>query len=413
MDDLVTRFFRLCTEMCVDIGNIVLAQEFLRPTDNQTKCYVPCDAYAHLLALLVKYVGCVTNTAIKINLLNKVLGIVAGVVLQDDQVTQTTLNNMPYHRIIIRLFIDLNAAEPVFETINGQVLTAFCNVLHILNPNKAPAFVNHWLSLISQRFFMDTILYSKEKKICEIYAQLLIELFKFLSPFFNDECLENEIDILHKDTLQLLEVLLDDFPEFLCKHHYDFCGSMMIDCIEMRNLILRASPSNIPMPSPLTPNLIIDKLPEIAPPPCISNSFANNLDVYLRNGSTATLPSMLVSDLKLNETNSTFNYNVPLINALVLYVGTEGINYINSKGRFLFLTAILNQLTYPNSHTHYFSCLLQYLFNVVKEEKIRKEISILVLERLTNYPDCPWGLLVTVIGLLKKPIFEFPCRDYI
>ncbi|KAK3590414.1 hypothetical protein CHS0354_022536 [Potamilus streckersoni] len=445
-DDLVTRFFRLCTETCVDIDNNMLDQENLRPIDNETKCYFTCDAYAHLLALLVKYVGGVTNTVIKINLLNKVLGIVAGVVLRDNQDNQTAFHNMLYHRIIIRLFIDLNAAEPIFENINVQVLTAFCNMLHILNPMNTPAFANTWLSLISHSFFMDAILYSSE----QMYAQLLTELFKFLSPFLRDADLENEIDMLHNDTLQLLEVLLHDFPEFLCMHNYEFCGTMMAHCTKMRNLILRASPSNIPMPSPLTPNLIIDKLPEIAHPPCISNSFANmiqaapfkkNLDVYLRNGSPATFPSMLVRNLKLNESNSPLNYNVPLINALVLYVGTEAINYINSKGltlsmstianpkhtdffynlidglditgRYLFFTAILNQLTYPNSHTHYFSCLLQYLFNEVKKEEIRKQFCMTVLERLINNHHYPWGLLITVIGLLKQPIFELCSRDYI
>jgi CCR4-NOT transcription complex subunit 1 len=33
-----------------------------------------------------------------------------------------------------------------------------------------------------------------------------------------------------------------------------------------------------------------------------------------------------------------------------------------SAGRYLFFNAIANQLRYPNSHTHYFSCLLLYLF---------------------------------------------------
>jgi CCR4-NOT transcription complex subunit 1 len=35
---------------------------------------------------------------------------------------------------------------------------------------------------------------------------------------------------------------------------------------------------------------------------------------------------------------------------------------LDTEGRYLFLNAIANQLRYPNNHTHYFSCVLLYLF---------------------------------------------------
>ncbi len=96
-------------------------------------------------------------------------------------------------------------------------------------------------------------------------------------------------------------------------------------------------------------------------------------------------------------------YNIPLINALVLYVGTQAISHIHSKnqtpsmstiahsshmdifqnlavdldteGRYLFLNAIANQLRYPNSHTHYFSCTLLYLFAEANTESIQEQIT--------------------------------------
>eukprot|EP00966_Prymnesium_polylepis_P073769 1712142-Prymnesium_polylepis.1 len=37
-------------------------------------------------------------------------------------------------------------------------------------------------------------------------------------------------------------------------------------------------------------------------------------------------------------------------------------NDLHPEGRYLFLNAIANQLRYPNNHTHYFSCVLLYLF---------------------------------------------------
>ena len=44
-------------------------------------------------------------------------------------------------------------------------------------------------------------------------------------------------------------------------------------------------------------------------------------------------------------------------------------------GRYLFLNAIANQLRYPNSHTHYFSCVLLYLFAEANTESIQEQIT--------------------------------------
>lgn len=96
-------------------------------------------------------------------------------------------------------------------------------------------------------------------------------------------------------------------------------------------------------------------------------------------------------------------YNLPLLNALVLYVGTQAIQSIQTKGlspsmatighssymdifqslavnldtegRYLFINAIANQLRYPNSHTHYFSCVLLCLFSEANSEAIQEQIT--------------------------------------
>lgn len=157
-DDLITRFFRLCTEMCVEISYRAQAEQQHNPAANPTmiraKCYHNLDAFVRLIALLVKHSGEATNTVTKINLLNKVLGIVVGVLLQDHDVRQSEFQQLPYHRIFIMLLLELNAPEHVLETINFQTLTAFCNTFHILRPTKAPGFVYAWLELISHRIFI-------------------------------------------------------------------------------------------------------------------------------------------------------------------------------------------------------------------------------------------------------------------
>lgn len=131
------------------------------------------------------------------------------------------------------------------------------------------------------------------------------------------------------------------------------------------------------------------------------NSFKQDLDSYLAKRSPVTFLAEIRGHLQIsNEPGS--RYNIPLMNALVLYVGNQAISQIRAKnmvpnmttivhnahmdilqnlavdldneGRYLFLNAIANQLRYPNIHTHYFSCALLYLFDEANSEAIQVRI---------------------------------------
>jgi CCR4-NOT transcription complex subunit 1 len=66
-----------------------------------------------------------------------------------------------------------------------------------------------------------------------MYAQLLIDLFKFLAPFLRNAELAKPVTLLYKGTLRVLLVLLHDFPEFLCDYHYGFCDVIPPNCIQV------------------------------------------------------------------------------------------------------------------------------------------------------------------------------------
>ena len=97
-DDLITRFFRMSTQMCVDLCYRALSEPNNSPTLVRAKCFHTLDAYVRLITLLVKHSGETQNTVTKVNLLNKVLGIVAGVLLIDHEVRHTNFQQVPYHR---------------------------------------------------------------------------------------------------------------------------------------------------------------------------------------------------------------------------------------------------------------------------------------------------------------------------
>ncbi|GBP76975.1 CCR4-NOT transcription complex subunit 1 [Eumeta japonica] len=452
-DDMFARFFRIGTQMCIDNVYQLLNEDRLNASGTppkREKYYTMCDSFIKLVSLLIKNTADSGNPTPKLNLLNKILGIIAGCLLQDHEEHGTSFQQLPYHRLLLILFLDMNMAEPVLESMNFQILTAFCHTLHIIRPSAAPGFCYAWLEIVAHRAFINRVLAATpQQKGWGMYSTLLIDLFKFLDPFLRNTELAPPVMALYKGTLKVLLVLLHDFPEFLCDYHYGFCDEIPPNCIQMRNLILSAFPRNMRLPDPFTPNLKVDLLAEISlPPRAVINyttiipsvQFKKDLDAYLKARAPVTFLSELRSNMQvLNEPGR--RYNSQLMNAVVLYVGTQAIAHIRQKGqtpnmstiahsahmdifqnftvdfdyegRYLFLNAIANQLRYPNSHTHYFSCCLLYLFAEANTEAVQEQITRMLLERLIVNRPHPWGLLITFIELIKNPIYKFWSHDFV
>jgi CCR4-NOT transcription complex subunit 1 len=130
------------------------------------------------------------------------------------------------------------------------------------------------------------------------------------------------------------------------------------------------------------------------------------------------------------------NVDVVLLNALILYVGQSAVSTGSQKGapvvfnnsphsalleklaksllpeaRYYLLSAIANQLRYPNSHTHYFSYTILHLFGTdqsdQQESDIRQQIIRVLLERLIVHRPHPWGLIITLQELLQNRGYTF------
>ncbi|XP_018024179.1 CCR4-NOT transcription complex subunit 1 isoform X2 [Hyalella azteca] len=477
-DELITRFFRNCVSFCRDVCIRSLSEQqqaqqsangsqipsttiaAVNISQYRNKCFQHVDPFVRLVALLIKHSGEANNPSTKINLLNKVLGLVCGIIFHDIESSNTEFYQLPYHRILIMLFLELNAPEPVLETINVSVLMAFTQTLHLLRPSKCAGFAYAWLEIVSHRVFIGRMLaITPQPKGWAMYSMLLNDLFKFLAPYLRNAQLAKPLTKLYKGTLRVLLVLLHDFPEFLCEYHYDFCDAIPPNCIQMRNLILSAFPRNMRLPDPFTPNLKVDMLPEIAVSPkmhCDVFSYItpvelrSNLDSYLKNRTPVTFLTELRGYLQASPNSSLgtnqpgddgMRYNIQSLNALVVYVGMQAITQIQSKGqtpsmstiahsahmdifqnlavdmdtegRYLFLNAIANQLRFPNSHTHYFSCTLLYLFAEANTEAIQEQITRVLLERLIVNRPHPWGLLITFIELIKNSTYKFWSHEFV
>ncbi|KAF4401859.1 hypothetical protein G4B88_013146 [Cannabis sativa] len=394
-DDVTERFFRLLTELSVAhclSSEVINSGTLQAPLQGQSLSFLAIDIYAKIVFSILKQ-G--TN---KPFLLSKILAVTVRFIQKDAEEKKSSFNPRPYFRLFINWLQDLGSIDPLVDGANFQILTAFANAFHALQPLKVPAF-------------------------------------------------------------RVLLVLLHDFPEFLCDYHFTFCDVIPPSCIQMRNIILSAFPRNMRLPDPSTPNLKIDLLAEISQSPRIlsevdaalkAKQMKNDVDEYLKTRQGSSFLTDLKQKLLLPPSEvaaAGTNYNVPLINSLVLYVGMQAIQQLQARtshsqssqnvplavflvgaaldifqalivdldteGRYLFLNAVANQLRYPNTHTHYFSFILLYLFAESNQEIIQEQITRVLLERLIVNRPHPWGLLITFIELIKNPRYNFWNRGFI
>ncbi|GAU24430.1 hypothetical protein TSUD_391390 [Trifolium subterraneum] len=458
-DDMTERFFSLLMEIAV--GHCLSTEginsgALQSPQQMPTMSFLTIDIYAKLVFSILK-------GSSKLLLLNKILGVTVKFIVKDAEEKKVSFNPRPFFRLFINLLLDLGSLEPVTDGANLQILTAFANAFHALQPLKVPGFSFAWLELVSHRSFMPKMLTGNGQKGWGHIQRLLVDLFQFMEPFLRHAELGDPVRVLYKGTLRVLLVLLHDFPEFLCDYHFTFCDVIPPSCIQMRNIILSAFPRSMRLPDPSTPNLKIDLLQEITQSPRIlpeveaalkAKQMKADIDEYLKTEQGTPFLSELKEKLLLspNEASSAgTRYNVPLINSLVLYVGMQAIQDIevrnqhaqsvtnalnlysatnsstnasleifkalivdlDTEGRYLFLNAVANQLRYPNTHTHYFSFVILYLFAELNQEIIQEQITRVLLERLIVNRPHPWGLLITFIELIKNLRYNFWNRSFI
>uniref|UniRef100_A0A7I4E1I6 CCR4-Not complex component Not1 C-terminal domain-containing protein n=1 Tax=Physcomitrium patens TaxID=3218 RepID=A0A7I4E1I6_PHYPA len=409
-----------------------------RLQEGSNMSFAAIDMVAKLVVLLVKYSS--EPSLNKVNLLTRVLNVTVRTMKRDHD-RKAGFHPRPYFRLFVTWLMHFNLTDSTLDSSNYQVLQAFGYAFLTLRPLDVPGFSLAWLELISHRTFMPKLLLSNAQKGWSLFQKLLVALFKFMEPYLRNANLSEPVRLLYKGMLRVLLVLLHDFPEFLCEHHFSFCDVISPSCIQMRNLILSAFPRNMRLPDPFTPNLKVDLLPEISHSPRIlsdvetalkSKQLKSEVDDFIKNRNQQTLTSM---DLKVRLTllpqeaqASGTRYNVPLLNALVLYVGMQAIQQLHSKtsqqvaaltapithsapmdifellvndldteGRYLFLNAVANQLRYPNNHTYYFSCVLLFLSAEALVDIVQEQITRVLLERLIVNRPHPWGLLITFI----------------
>jgi CCR4-NOT transcription complex subunit 1 len=470
MDDATDRMLRVLIELAVAH---CLASETpgVRPDGS------PAPGPLSFLALdpLVKLAACLTlGHGGGEAFLGALLRMIVCLVRRDAEDRGPAFNARPYLRLLAGLASEVGAGADSGDPAALRLVRLVCEALLLLAPPRVPGFAFAYLELLAHRAIMPRLLGAPPAAagplgLGDLYESLLLGLLGFLEPALRSAELTDPLRALYKGTLRLLLVLLHDFPEFLCDHHFRLCDVIPPTAIQMRNLILSAFPRSMRLPDPFTPNLKFDALPEIASPPqgapprdlLLPPPLRAQVDALLaRRGPPGGLQA-LVARLKLPAPQGAGvagaaaegaggasaggggagaspggPYAGSLLHALVLYVGgchapgtpveaddaglalLAGLaGELGVEGRYLLLNAIANQLRYPNSHTYYFSCVLLTLFADAPAnpagEALQAQITRVLLERLIVNRPHPWGLLITFIELIKNKRYDFWNRDFI
>lgn len=480
-DESVSLFFKFGTELCVDA---CLKSSFAASDPAALKAgakvplnYAVVDALTHLMALLVKYLD--PSPAAKLQVLNHAVGAIANVLVAAHDLSRkkkARFDQRVFLRMFVNLMKELTAQEPALDAIHLQVLNTFASAFNTLQPVGLPGFVFAWTELISHRCFMPLLLRAKQQRGWQILHRLLMNLLVFMEPFLRHANsatpLPNSIAALYKGVTRIILVLLHDYPDFLSDFYTSFCDVLPAACVQLRNVILSAFSRSMRLPDPLSLGLQVAQLPEVSVAPRLMPAWGaalshNNIKDYVDEFLHATanrasvFPSELISKLMRPaaqlERDPTFcKYALPALNALVLYLGKEGIadmtnggstptnvpstssgsdgvtsptskfeqtaamdvfrylaDELNAEGRYWYFSSLANHLRYPNSHTHYFSCVILYLFSYSDNKMVKEQITRVLIERLIANRPHPWGLLVTFIELIRNKSYKFWEQDYL
>ena len=443
-DETNDKFFRVMTQLAVTHCLRSEVQSGVSQGRPGAVNFVAIDAFVRLMVTLVVY-----HRGGK-ELLTKILGAVATCLFQMADDRAAAFSGRPFFRIIVGLLAELSPLESADEK-GLDYVQAVAGFLYATRPQRVPAFAFPWLQLVSDRRLMPPLLTARDQVGWPTYVTLLLAQLQFLEPFLKHAELTDVVRLLYKGTLRLFLVLLHDFPEFLAQYHFRLCDAIPLTCVQMRNLVLSAFPAKMKLPDPFTGDMVVGTLPEVRYHPRISpamdkllpSELANEIDMFIAGAKPIlTVKDSLKKRMVAGTSNAPGAYNIPAVNAIVLYIGLKGLKApgrgdqpqkpsqvaafntpavqlyaallkdLDPEGRFVVVNAMANQLRFPNAHTQYFSFAIMNLFENASDEKTREQITRVLLERLIANRPHPWGLLVTFIELIKNPRFDLLSRGF-
>ncbi|KAF1987219.1 Not1-domain-containing protein [Aulographum hederae CBS 113979] len=440
--------------VCIDSSINSYEQEEQNPYGTLDSAYVQIDALARLIVSIVLYQ--IDHESAErpgmAKCFDSMLSMVALVLCHQHRTRGERFNQKIYFRLFSSVLCELHRMSSALGTSEKEIMIVFSRALLALQPDFFPGFAFAWLGLVSHRVFMPAMLRNAADVGIEAYSKIMEALLTSVGVMLKPNTPSGVSRDFYRAVLKVLLILHHDFPEFLSEHHVSLCNIIPTRCVQLRNLIVSAYPASIPeLPDPFSAGLKVDRIEEIRNEPLIRYDIEAPLD---QAGIKDILDGLMRSTEQSAEAlskvchatyapteSSSANVNLPLLSSIVLYIckkalsaaGTKTATFVANSPeakllenlakqlpvecRFFYINVILNQLRYPNSHTHYFSYALLHIFGAPGSDQPGVELQELItralLERLLVHRPHPWGLIITLLEIIKNPTYQFWDLDFV
>ncbi|PFH62217.1 hypothetical protein XA68_14624 [Ophiocordyceps unilateralis] len=415
--------------------------------------YMMVDALAKLITIFVTMHN--EDSTSRTAFLDSVL-VLLGLVLSHHHMERPEhLNQRVFFRLFSMILHEMqNASEEFTEEEQQQMMLRFAKRFQSIGPLRLPGFAFSWLGLIQHRAFLPLLMQVPGGSGWEPCVNLMVQLLNCLGEQLKTFTVSPVTKELYRATLKFLIVLQHDYPDFLAASHMKLCAHIPAHCTQLLNTILAANPQQHygKLPDPMYPGLKVDRMEDMKTHPGLmveavatlrECGLLGVLDHVLQSGPTEDAVAQMAHAMthKVPE-DTAFGHvavaaNAEVIGAVVIYTGqhaagratsTSSAIPVNSgesdvsvmsllvhelppEARYYLLSSMANQLRYPCAHTEYFSQLILYMFgkdlNDPEESDIRQEIARVLLERLVGFWPQPWGLMFTVLELVKNDKYMF------
>jgi CCR4-NOT transcription complex subunit 1 len=353
-------------------------------------------------------------------------------------------------RVFFRFFSQLlHESAALFDQLGepqrDEMLLKIATRLSALGPTMFPVFFYGWLALLHHSAFLPFIMDMEGEAGWGPYTKLLQQLLEFVGEQLNTAQQPDAIHRPYEAAVKLLIALQHDYPQYLAANSSALLASIPPHCTQLINTILFASVSK--MPDPMTAGL--DAAGNQAAPSHEGGNPAGFLQsiglLDILNSALEKGPSedavahmthaMTRGDGKMGFGPTPINANLGVMDAITAHIGRHAVqraaagqpafepgssglltlsmlvHELAAEPRHYLLLSIVNHLKEPNADMEFFSKSLLEIFSHdlsdPEETEIREQISRVLLERLIGFWPQPWGLLITVVELVKNDKYMF------
>ncbi|ORM39655.1 Replication factor C subunit 3 [Babesia sp. Xinjiang] len=428
MDGGTDNFFAICVGSALgtlSLPSVPITTEYLDSTSFSSDNIESLRALAKMSDVMLRLVG--GSDVPPTSALQKLLAATSSLIVYEH-------NFVSYYKLWVVLLDYFDKVEKA----SGQVVCriTFLLSLRSINPTRAPEFCFFWLKLLGHKSLLPGAILIP--RCWPHLATLFLEMTCFLHA---NSGLDN-IGLFEGQYYDLVVSMCKDHPSFVVEHYFCFGGSARIERVASSCSL---NPEIIPVGALSMP---VDHIPAMVVSPTVSSLVVTLL---VRHGLKSYIDAVLRTRTQTSRVSHVSSYRgdvdrlVRVIDDMILrdpgqcttlmcclsyyigiefpksasdrdrldegrlYVYIELYRHLSMCGKHMLISSICRHLRYPNMHTHFFSCLIFWMYDELRsarDEVLRQIMLRVLLEHLLSPVECPWGVKLTVVELFRNPRYN-------